>query len=102
MKDKEKQIINHYGVLPQLKYMQTEMFEFIEAIMILEHYEEFANDQDYQTTLKQQKAHIEEEYADLTMMLEQFKEYYHLDEDNIQRIKEQKIERQLKRIEEEK
>ena len=102
MKDKEKQIINHYGVLPQLKYMQTEMFEFVEAIMILEHYEEFANDQDYQTTLKQQKAHIEEEYADLTMMLEQFKEYYQLNEYNIQRIKEQKIERQLKRIEEEK
>ena len=102
MKDKEKKIISFYGVLPQLKYMQTEMFEFIEAIMILEHYEEFANEQDYQTTLKQQIAHIEEEYADLTMMLEQFKEYYHLDEDNIQRIKEQKIERQLKRIEEEK
>ena len=35
MKDKEKQINNQYGVLPQLKYMQTEMFEFIEAIMIL-------------------------------------------------------------------
>lgn len=102
MKDKEKQIISFYGVLPQLKYMQTEMFEFVEAIMILEHYEEFANDQDYQITLKQQIAHIEEEYADLTMMLEQFKEYYHLDEDNMQRIKEQKIDRQLKRIEEEK
>ena len=102
MKEKVLKIVNNYGVIPQLKYMQTEMFEFIEAIMILEHYEEFANDQDYQTTLKQQKAHIEEEYADLTMMLEQFKEYYHLDEDNIQRIKEQKIERQLKRIEEEK
>ena len=98
MKDKEKQIISFYGVLPQLKYMQTEMFEFIEAIMILEHYEEFANGQDYQTTLKQQKTHIEEEYADLTMMLEQFKEYYHLDENNIQKIKEQKIERQLERI----
>ena len=102
MKEKVLKIINNYGAMNQLKYMQTEMFEFIEAIMILEHYEEFANDQDYQTTLKQQKAHIEEEYADLTMMLEQFKEYYYLDEDNIQRIKEQKIERQLKRIEEEK
>ena len=102
MKSKVLKIINNYGVISQLKYIQTEMFEFIEAIMILEHYEEFANDQDYQTTLKQQKAHIEEEYADLTMMLEQFKEYYHLDEDNIQRIKEQKIDRQLKRIEEEK
>ena len=83
MKEKEKQIINFYGVIPQLKYMQTEMFEFIEAVI-------------------GSREHIEEEYADLTMMLEQFKEYYHLDENNIQKIKEQKIERQLKRIENEK
>ena len=94
MKDKEKQIINHYGVLPQLKYMQTEMFEFVEAILTKELVGAYSG--------IKEKQHIEEEYADLTMMLEQFKEYYHLDEDNIQRIKEQKIDRQLKRIEEEK
>lgn len=98
-KDKERQIINHYGVIPQLKYMQTEMFEFIEAIIEREIHWNFDTEiQDIRPLDK----HIEEEYADLTMMLEQFKEYYHLDEDNIQRIKEQKIERQLKRIEEEK
>ena len=99
MKDKEKQIISFYGVIPQLKYMQTEMFEFVEAIMILEHYEEFANDQDYQTTLKQQKAHIEEEYADLMVMLEQFHAYYNLDDMHISEVMHQKIDRQLKRIE---
>ena len=102
MKDKEKQIISFYGVIPQLKYMQTEMFEFIEAIMILEHYEEFANDQDYQTTLKQQKAHIEEEYADLMVMLEQFHAYYDLDDMHISEIMHKKIDRQLDRIEKEK
>ena len=94
MKDKEKQIISFYGVIPQLKYMQTEMFEFVEAILTKELVGTYSG--------IKEKQHIEEEYADLTMMLEQFKEYYHLDEDNIQRIKEQKIERQLKRIEEEK
>lgn len=94
MKDKEKQIISFYGVIPQLKYMQTEMFEFVEAILAKELVGAYPG--------IKEKQHIEEEYADLTMMLEQFKEYYHLDEDNIQRIKEQKIERQLKRIEEEK
>ena len=100
MKDKEKQIISFYGVLPQLKYMQTEMFEFIEAILTVEHKLEWCFNWIYLES--EEKTHIEEEYADLTMMLEQFKEYYHLDEDNIQRIKEQKIDRQLKRIEEEK
>lgn len=100
MKDKEKQIISFYGVLPQLKYMQTEMFEFIEAILTVEH--KLKGYVSWLYLEPEDKTHIEEEYADLTMMLEQFKEYYHLDEDNIQRIKEQKIERQLKRIEKEK
>ena len=90
MKDKEKQIISFYGVIPQLKYMQTEMFEFVEAILTKELVGAYSG--------IKEKAHIEEEYADLTMMLEQFKEYYHLDENNIQKIKEQKIERQLERI----
>ena len=98
MKDKEEQIISFYGVIPQLKYMQTEMFEFIEAVIEREIHWNF--DTEIQD-IKPLDKHIEEEYADLTMMLEQFKEYYHLDEDNIQRIKEQKIERQLKRIEKE-
>lgn len=100
MKDKEMQIINHYGPSHQLKHMQTEMFEFIEAVLTAEQKLE-----GYVSWLyigPEDKAHIEEEYADLTMMLEQFKEYYLLNEDNIQRIKDQKIERQLKRIEEEK
>jgi len=101
MKDKEREIISFYGVIHQLKYMQTEMFEFVEAII---HYD-LKETIEYEIPLTEligSKEHIEEEYADLTMMLEQFKEYYQLDEDNIQRIKEQKIERQLKRIEEEK
>ena len=48
--------------------------------------------------MKSLDEHIEEEYADLTMMLEQIKVYYNLSEENIQKIKEQKIERQLERI----
>ena len=85
MKEKEKQIIEHYGVIPQLKYMQTEMFEFIEAVIEREIHWNF--DTEIQD-IKPLDKHIEEEYADLTMMLEQIK----------QKIKEQKIERQLERI----
>lgn len=94
----EMEIINHYGVIPQLKYMQTEMFEFVEAVLDAQHY------------LKREGIllsnnlieHIEEEYADITMMLEQIKLYYELDDNNIRKIKEDKIDRQLKRIDEEK
>lgn len=97
MKEKEKQIIEHYGVIPQLKYMQTEMFEFIEAVINYDLKETI----EYEIPLTEligSKEHIEEEYADLAMMLEQFKEYYNLNEESIQKIKEQKIERQLERI----
>lgn len=101
MEEKLKQIINHYGVVPQLKYLQSEVFELNEAIMILEHYEEFANDQDYQPTLKQQKEHITEELADVMVMLCQFKEHYGIDGNKIMDIMNQKIDRQLERIENE-
>lgn len=102
MREKLLKIINNYGTSHQLKKLSEEIFEFQEAIMILEHYEEFANDQDYQTTLKQQKAHIEEEFADTMVMMEQFKAYYDLDNEKIIEIMNKKIDRQLDRIEKEK
>ena len=97
MKNKILSIISFYGVIPQLKYMQTEMFEFIEAVINYDLKETI----EYEIPLTEligSREHIEEEYADLTMMLEQIKVYYNLNEETIQKIKEQKIERQLERI----
>lgn len=88
MKEKVLRIINNYGVIPQLKYMQTEMFEFVEAVI---NYNNFSNEKN--------KEHIEEEYADLMVMLEQFHAYYNLDDMHISEVMHQKIDRQLKRIE---
>ena len=101
VEDKLLKIINTYGVIPQLKYFQSEVFELNEAIMQLEHYEEYANDQDYQTTLKKQKAHIAEELADCYVMLEQFRRYYEISNEEIVKIMKEKIYRQLTRIESE-
>lgn len=88
MKEKVLRIINNYGVIPQLKYMQTEMFEFVEAVI---NYNNLPNEKN--------KEHIEEEYADLMVMLEQFHAYYNLDDMHISEVMHQKIDRQLKRIE---
>lgn len=88
MKEKVLKIINNYGVIPQLKYMQTEMFEFVEAVI---NYNNLSNEKN--------KEHIEEEYADLMVMLEQFHAYYDLDDMHISEVMHQKIDRQLKRIE---
>ena len=92
MSEKLLRIINHYGILPQLKYFQSEVFELNEAIINAE-YLPFKNENDIE--------HITEEIADVLVMLSQFKEYYRIEEKDILKIMEEKIERQLKRIEDE-
>ena len=91
MKNKLLRIINNYGAMNQLKYMQTEMFEFVEAVI---NYNNLSNEKN--------KEHIEEEYSDLMVMLEQFHAYYDLDDMHISEIMHKKIDRQLDRIEKEK
>lgn len=87
-------IINHYRVIPQLKYLQTEIFELNQAII------EYQYDENkyYENVEKMLKKHIEEEFADVMVMLEQFKAYYELDNGRIVDIMYQKIDRQLERI----
>lgn len=88
MEDKNLEIIKHYGVLPQLKYFQTEVYELTEAIVL----EQYGEDN---------KEHVAEEIADVFVMLDQFMAYYEIDGDEIKRIADFKIDRQLKRISEE-
>ena len=86
-------IINHYGVLHQLKYFQTEVFELNEAIIERE-YDEYVGD-NFKDELKE---HITEEIADVMVMLDQFICYYDIDVKDVIDIKHQKINRQLERI----
>lgn len=83
MKDKLLQIINHYGLNKQLKYIHTEYFELDEAIIFGE------------------PIHIAEEIADIMVMLEQFIVYFDIDNEQIEQIMVEKIDRQIKRIESE-
>ena len=91
-------IIEHYRLMPQLKYFQSEVFELNEAIINYNNAKESIYTQDF-ITLKQ---HITEEMADVMVMLMQFKEYYHIDGNDIMKIMREKIDRQLGRIENEK
>ncbi len=90
MKDKLLQIINHYGIDKQLKYIHSEYFELDEAIISCE---ESGNVSDYY------KEHIAEEISDVEMMLDQFKAYYGINQEKINEIKSYKANRQLERIE---
>lgn len=101
MEEKLLQIINHYGVMPQLKYFQSEVFELNEAIIT----HELKKSVEYEIPLTEivgTKEHIAEEIADVMVMLEQFKLYYGITSQEITEIFWSKVDRQLKRIEEEK
>ncbi len=95
MKDNLLKIINHYGINKQLKYIHSEYFELDEAII---KYEVYAYENyDYGVG----REHIAEELADVICMLKQFQYYYDITDEQVENIMKQKIERQLKRIEEE-
>ena len=92
-------IIEFYGVMPQLKYFQSEVFELNEAIINREiHWNYDTEIQD----IKPLEKHIIEEISDVLVMIMQFKEYYHIDGNDIMKIMREKIDRQLGRIESEK
>ena len=90
MNEDLKQIIKHYGVLPQLKYFQSEVYELTEAILF-----------EQLTITFGDKEHIAEEIADVMVMLKQFQLYYCIKDEEIKDIMEFKINRQIARIEKE-
>ena len=99
MEEKLLEIINHYEVNNQLKKLNEECYELIEAIKNYECDKYFGVPQEF---LNIAKTYIEEEFADVMVMLCQFKEYYQIDGNEIIKVMNEKIDRQLKRIEREK
>lgn len=88
MEENLKKIIQKYGTRNQLKKLSEELYEFQESV--IEH--EFVD-------ILQTKAHLIEEYADLCVLLSQFELYFDLDEDEVWQVMKNKVDRQLKRIE---
>lgn len=102
MKQEEKllKIINHYGVMPQLKYFQSEVFELNEAIIQKEYPAISKNNKPKDLELYETK-HIAEEIADVMVMLNQFMMYYNISNEEVRDIMISKVNRQLERIEKE-
>lgn len=97
MKEKLLTIINHYGINKQLKYIHSEYFELDEAIIQFEH-----DEYDYYPEVEEShKKHIAEEISDIMVMLKQFQYYYRISDEEIENIMNYKVDRQLKRIEDE-
>lgn len=95
MKENLLKIINNYGVMPQLKYFQSEVFELNEAIIECE----LGYDHSPIQLNRSYEEHIAEEIADVEVMLNQFKEYYGITDKEIEEIMKYKIERTIKRME---
>ena len=87
-------IVNHFGIQNQIKKLNEEVYELTEALHEYEYTDLLGKD--YKDKLKE---HIEEEYADVIVLLTQIKEYYKLDRDNLLDIKKDKIKRTIERIE---
>ena len=105
MKDKLLKIINHYGIKHQQRKLNEEVFELQEAIIRKEY---LPNEKDVDPELfamnlelEQAKENIEEELADVLVILSQIKYYYELDSERIKEIMKQKVDRQLDRMKEE-
>lgn len=90
--DREKllEVINHYGVQHQLKKLVEEVYELVEAILT-------------HTGTEESLEHIKEEHADVSLVLNEVKEYFEIGyvEDTLPRMN-YKLDRTLKRKEEEK
>ena len=102
MKNKLLQIINHYGIDKQLKYIHSEYFELDEAILDTEAYKSFEEGEGVEYDEKGCKEHITEEIADVMVMLKQFQYYYGIEDKQVEEVMNYKIDRQLDRIEKEK
>lgn len=93
MQENLLKIINHYGVLSQLKHFQTEVWELNEAIIKNEEYKKY-NDRYTIFTFNE----IAEEIADCLVMIKQFQHIYGITDLNVEEIMNYKINRQLDRI----
>ena len=96
MKQELLKIIGTYGISNQLKYIHSEYFELDEAILEYEKASEWTP-----SMVENWKKHIAEELADVMVMLKQFQYYFDIEDSEIEKIMVEKIQRQLKRIDEE-
>ena len=85
MIDKLLQIINHYGLMKQLKYIHSEYFELDEAILEAERFEPKSFIQ-LNAGIKKYVEHIAEELADIQVMLKQFQYHYGITDEEIQYV----------------
>lgn len=105
LEEKEKAIIEYYGLRNQIRVLFGEIFELLEAIIEQDiYYKVFAilGETNLLPSKETLKEHTTEEYADVEHVLDQIALKLEIVRDEILKVKEYKADRQLKRIEESK
>lgn len=95
-------IIENYGISNQLKKLSEELYEFQEAVLsynLLKTINEDFKDEVLEKNTEYIYKCVLEEYADLCVLLSQFELYFDLNEDEVWQVMRNKVDRQLKRIE---
>lgn len=95
-------IIQNYGTSNQLKKISEELYEFQEAVLsynLLKTINEDFKDEVLEKNTEYIYRCVLEEYADLCVLLSQFELYFDLNEDEVLQVMRNKVDRQLKRIE---
>lgn len=107
--EKLETICQHYGIRKQIKKLSEEVFELQEAVIDADQEWHFSTDnplvdinQPIIQHIAKNQGHIAEELADVMVLWEQIRLYHRVSIQAIQGIMNEKIERQLKRIKEEK
>ena len=95
MKTKLLKIINHYGIDNQQRKLAEEVFELQKVIDIAEASRLVGISNDISQLSKE---NLEEEIADVCVLLMQFANYYKLDVGNIGKVIDEKIDRTIGRI----
>ena len=91
-REKARIIINYYGAKHQLKKLSEEHHEFTEAVY------ECLSKKRHGEIISFSKRHVEEELADIFVVLEQFIEYLDLDLGKVQQIMNKKRDRTIERM----
>ena len=107
--EKLEKICQHYGIRKQIKKLSEEVFELQEAVIDADQEWHFSTDnplveinQPIIQHIATSRDHIAEELADVMVLWEQIRLHYGIPSQTIDAIMTEKINRQLKRIEEEK
>lgn len=96
MKEKSLKILQHYGINTEIKKLGEECWELHEAVISQLEYQNIIG-----KTSKVHIEHIEEEVADILVVLMHIINFFELEKENLKKIQSYKLDRTLKRLEKE-